>query len=49
MLYTQAVGDKKTQKTSKGHEIPVPKRSDVLRDLKKVAKGRRSTPDRTKK
>jgi hypothetical protein len=32
------------QKTTKGHEIPVPKRSDVLRDLKKVAKGKRSTP-----
>jgi hypothetical protein len=34
------------QKTLKGHEIPVPKRSDVLRDLRKVAKGgKRSTPD----
>jgi hypothetical protein len=39
----------KKQKTPKGHEIPIPKRSDVLRDLKKVAKGKRSTPDRAKK
>ncbi len=38
-----------TQKTPKGHEIPVPKRGDVLRDLKKVAKGKRSTPDSAKK
>lgn len=28
----------KTQKTPKEHEIPVPKRSDVFRDLVKVAK-----------
>ena len=28
----------KTQKTKKGHKIPVPNRKDVLRDLKKVAK-----------
>lgn len=48
-MYTQGVGDKKTQKTPKGHEIPVPKRTDVLRDLKKVAKGKRLTPDRAKK
>lgn len=27
------------QKTSKGLEIPVPKRRNVLGDLKKVAKG----------
>ena len=27
------------QKTPKGHEIAVPKRSDFIRDLKKVTKG----------
>ena len=27
----------KTQKTKKGYEIPVPKRGDFLRDLKKAA------------
>jgi len=27
-----------TQETEKGHEIPVPKRADVLADLRKVAK-----------
>ena len=37
------------QKTPKGHEIPVPKLSDVHRDLRKVAKGKRSTSDRAKK
>lgn len=31
------------QKTPKGHEIPVPKREDVLRDLAKV-----SVPDPVK-
>lgn len=30
-------GPKPKQKTPKGAEIPVPKREDVLRDLKKVA------------
>ena len=35
--------DEKGQKTPKGHEIPIPKRSDVFRDLKKVAKSKRST------
>lgn len=29
---------KPTQKTPEGHEIPVPTREDVLRDLAKVAK-----------
>jgi hypothetical protein len=29
---------KPTQKTVTGHEIPVPKRSDFLRDLKKVSR-----------
>jgi hypothetical protein len=28
---------KKTQKTRKGHEIPVPKRGDVLKVFKKAA------------
>ncbi len=33
-----------TQKTPKGHEIPVPTKADVLRDLRKVAKtGKPST------
>lgn len=41
--------DEKTQKTPKGHEIPVPKRGDFLRNLKKAAKGKRSTPDRSDK
>lgn len=27
-----------TQKTVTGHEIPVPKRSDFMRDLKKVSR-----------
>ena len=41
---------KKTQKTPKGHEIPVPTREDVLRDLKKVAKpDKGSTPNRPEK
>ncbi len=37
------------QKTPKGHEIPVPKRSDFMRDLKKAAKGKPSTSDGAKK
>jgi hypothetical protein len=36
-----------TQKTPKGKEIPIPKREDVLRDLKKVASAR-VTDDRKK-
>ncbi len=43
------MGQEKTQKTPKGHEIPIPKRADVFRDLKKVAKGKRSTADSAKK
>jgi hypothetical protein len=31
----------KTQKTDKGHDIPVPKRGDFFSDLKKAA-----TPDK---
>lgn len=30
-----------TQTTEQGHEIPVPKREDVLRDLAKIAKPRK--------
>ncbi len=30
--------DSGTQKTPKGHTIPVPEKRDVMRDLKKVAK-----------
>ncbi len=37
------------QKTPKGHEIPVPKRGDFLRDLKKVAKAKKSPTRRPKK
>lgn len=35
--------DKKTEKTPKGLEVPVPKRADFFANLKKVAKvGKRS-------
>jgi len=37
------------QKTPKGHEIPVPKREEFLRDLKKMAKAKPSTRRRPKK
>jgi hypothetical protein len=30
--------DQPTQKTAKGHEVPVPTRRQVFRDLEKVAK-----------
>ena len=39
----------KTQKTKKGHEIPVPVKSDVLRDLRKVAKTDKPSTHRTPK
>lgn len=32
----------KTQKTKKGAEIPIPKRSDFFKDLKKVAAPKKS-------
>jgi len=35
---------KKTQKTPRDFEIPIPKRSDFFRDLKKAA-----TPDKSEK
>jgi hypothetical protein len=38
MSYTPIMKDQPTQKTGKGHEIPVPKREEVMRDLKKLAK-----------
>lgn len=31
-------GREPTQKTPTGHEIPVPKKADVLKDFKKVSK-----------
>jgi hypothetical protein len=37
------------QRTPKGHEIPIPEREDFLRDLKKLAKAKPSTPRRPKK
>jgi len=50
-MYTQDMDKNKSlkQRTPKGHEIPVPEREDVLRDLKKVAKAKPSTPRRPKK
>lgn len=36
-----------TQKTPKGARIPVPKRGDVMRDLRKVAKDARVMTART--
>jgi hypothetical protein len=39
-----------TQRTEKGHEIPIPRREDFMRDLKKAAKVPKSkTPRRPKK
>ena len=44
--------DKKTQKTKKGHEIPIPTKGEFLKNLKKVAKGKKAEssekPDPTK-
>ena len=41
------MSDKKTQKTPKGYEIPIPKRGDFDAILDKVAKpAKRSTPKR---
>ena len=50
-MYTQDMDKKKLpkQRTSKGHEIPVPQREEFLRDLKKAAKVKSSTPRRPKK
>jgi hypothetical protein len=35
--------DEQTQRTAKDHEIPVPRRSDFMRDLGKIAKGGKPT------
>ncbi len=43
------MAEKKTQKTPKGYEIPVPKRSEFIRDLKKVAKAKKSPTRSSKK
>jgi hypothetical protein len=41
------MSDKKTQKTAKGYDIPIPKRGDFDAILDKVAKpAKRSTPKR---
>jgi len=40
---------KKKQRTPKGAEIPVPKRSDFLRDLKKATAPEKSRPRRRPK
>jgi hypothetical protein len=34
-------GNEPTQHTPKGHEIPIPTKEDVFRDLEKVAKPRK--------
>lgn len=38
MSYVGQVSGEPTQETPEGASIPVPKRGDVLRDLRKVAK-----------
>jgi len=48
-MYTQIVTDQPTQKTPHGQEIPVPKREDFLRNLKKAARPKPSTPRRRPK
>ena len=37
------------QQTPKGHEIPLPKRSDFFSDLKKAATPEKKSPRRTAK
>jgi len=39
----------KTQKTPKGHEIPVPERDEFVRDLNNIVKTKRSTRCRPRK
>ena len=42
--------EKKTQKTRKGHEIPIPKRGDVFKVFKNAAKPQKQSAKRgTKK
>jgi hypothetical protein len=43
------MAEKKTQRTPKSAEIPIPEREDFFRDLKKVPKAKPSTPRRPKK
>jgi hypothetical protein len=38
-----------TQKTPKNYEIPIPKRNDFLRNLKKAAKPQPSRPSGSRK
>jgi hypothetical protein len=37
--------DRPKQRTPAGHEIPVPKREEVMRDLRKVANPPKPAPD----
>ena len=46
-MYTQPMD--KTQTTSKGEEILIPKRKDFLKNLKKAAALKKSAPSRPKK
>jgi hypothetical protein len=39
----------KTQKTAKGHEIPVPKRDDVFKVFKNAAKPQKESTKRSPK
>lgn len=48
-MYTQPMADKKTQKTPKGVEIPVPKGKDFLKNLKQSGTPKSSTPSSPKK
>ena len=34
----QDSGDEKTQKTLKGHEIPLPKRGEIMKAFRKIAR-----------
>jgi len=44
------MADKKTQKTPKGYEIPIPTRGEFYKNLAKTVKRpKRSTPRRPKK
>ena len=50
MRYSQTMSEK-TQKTPQGEEIPIPKRGDLLKNLRKLVgrKPNRSTPGSPKK
>jgi len=45
MMYNQRMAEK-TQRTAKGEEIPIPKRGDFLKNLKKAATPKPSTRKR---